>query len=666
MGSDAFRPTSDRPVGWRGDGTGCFPGATPPLEWGRWAKAATHEIRNQAENPNESNRTKSLPFEFGILKEWMVCGPFAGDGDVGEKEADLEPGAGGKIAWKHFRANIESQSSHVVNGGSCGTANVDFSAAFGDLANQCAYAHAYIQSPSAAKVLLYLRSPAMGALKAYLNGKPLDISKGSCALELKDGWNRLLVKMSSGAGEKGGAQKESAPSKWRFSATLRPQKPYTYASKNIAWITPLPKWSCATPIVVGDKVFVQIGTNGGALICINKADGKILWIRPYSWAFLSGDAGNLKSACDEFMDMANKSVSAVGPDSATQAALDQKGSEFVKEIEKVNSGAGKPRIDYQDGGANNPTPCSDGKHVFVFFGCTLKITACFDLNGKLVWTNQEPVTAWEHGNHGSPMLIDKKLVVSAGNTAMALDPDTGNVIWRVKDQNWRVDAASPVPVTLNGTAAAVLGNKALNVSDGKILAEMPQHSILHAKYTTPCLAGDKLYLYTVTLGNNSRATANAIDITGKSEMAVAWQKDLPDPLNTAASPWNRPGFIASGVIHEKFFYGVDMMGVLFATDIVGGKLVFSKVLDKNQACDRMSWGVCTSPALAGKNLFVTDNGGGTTVLEPGPQYKEIACNTIEQYTSDGRQKNVFSTSFWFEGGRIYAFCGDALFCIGTK
>src|SRR5262245_9243393 len=33
LGSRKFQPTLERPFGWRGDGSGCFPGATPVTEW---------------------------------------------------------------------------------------------------------------------------------------------------------------------------------------------------------------------------------------------------------------------------------------------------------------------------------------------------------------------------------------------------------------------------------------------------------------------------------------------------------------------------------------------------------------------------------------------------------------------------------------------------------
>src|SRR5690349_7490574 len=35
MGAPDFYPSIEHPVGWRGDGTGRFPGATPPTTWSR-------------------------------------------------------------------------------------------------------------------------------------------------------------------------------------------------------------------------------------------------------------------------------------------------------------------------------------------------------------------------------------------------------------------------------------------------------------------------------------------------------------------------------------------------------------------------------------------------------------------------------------------------------
>lgn len=55
LGSAAFVPSTERPVGWRGDGSGRFPGATPPMKWERKRNGsgyATQNILWAAQLPN--------------------------------------------------------------------------------------------------------------------------------------------------------------------------------------------------------------------------------------------------------------------------------------------------------------------------------------------------------------------------------------------------------------------------------------------------------------------------------------------------------------------------------------------------------------------------------------------------------------------------------------
>ena len=46
---------------------------------------------------------------------------------------------------------------------------------------------------------------------------------------------------------------------------------------NVVWKTPLDKWSNATPVIVGDRLFVCAETE--TLVCLNLADGNVLWQR---------------------------------------------------------------------------------------------------------------------------------------------------------------------------------------------------------------------------------------------------------------------------------------------------------------------------------------------------------------------------------------------------
>src|SRR5258708_7345319 len=51
LGSPDFYPSPTHPVGWRGDGTGQFPGATPPTTWSRGEKGERKNILWEAKLP---------------------------------------------------------------------------------------------------------------------------------------------------------------------------------------------------------------------------------------------------------------------------------------------------------------------------------------------------------------------------------------------------------------------------------------------------------------------------------------------------------------------------------------------------------------------------------------------------------------------------------------
>jgi outer membrane protein assembly factor BamB len=48
LGSTKFAPSPDRPLGWRGDGTGRYPGATPPTQWERRRSGGGYAARGIA------------------------------------------------------------------------------------------------------------------------------------------------------------------------------------------------------------------------------------------------------------------------------------------------------------------------------------------------------------------------------------------------------------------------------------------------------------------------------------------------------------------------------------------------------------------------------------------------------------------------------------------
>src|SRR5258708_9583412 len=98
------------------------------------------------------------------------------------------------------------------------------------------------------------------------------------------GWNRLVVKVGSPADAASNGSEIN--SHWRTVAYISPSAPVAYETKNIAWMTRVTGRSMSQPIVVGDKLF--FGSAITDLMCVNKSDGKVLWIRSNTpWDALS-------------------------------------------------------------------------------------------------------------------------------------------------------------------------------------------------------------------------------------------------------------------------------------------------------------------------------------------------------------------------------------------
>src|SRR3954464_4676377 len=76
LGSPDFYPSPKHPVGWRGDGSGRFPGATPPTVWSRRLADIPSEILVQASRPKGKPGADCHALSYFTVKDWLVAGPF--------------------------------------------------------------------------------------------------------------------------------------------------------------------------------------------------------------------------------------------------------------------------------------------------------------------------------------------------------------------------------------------------------------------------------------------------------------------------------------------------------------------------------------------------------------------------------------------------------------
>ncbi len=724
LGSPNHRPTPEQPTGWRGDWTGRYPAATPPLEWSRRVKGATSELAYQANSPTGDSAAGAAPLENFTIKDWLVAGPFdaadakkALDEDYLGGETTVRPSEGGKAGtktWKFVHVAMDNQTTHIHNGGMCRNLNVDFVYAFGkitrdekfdfkvegDFANKAAYAHTYIHSPHGGKVNLTELNWG-GAAKAWLNGQPLKVvteqntnvwDKKEIEVELQKGWNRLLVKVTSGDN----AMLPSADggtSHWRMVAYLTPAGPIEYETKNVAWMTRMTGRSMSQPIIVGDKIFLGSGVSD--LICINRTDGKVLWLRsntPWDSLELAEKedpeikekiaplVAQLEEQNQQIVAAINARVSPQGMSSEEQAAYDKQLKTKADVEAKLHNAFRSidrrrfPPMSGNEVSSSNGAPCSDGRYVYWACGGGMKgigasVVCCYDLDGKRIWSHHEAFGASEHGLHTSPVLVDGKLIYAANRSLVAFDAATGKVLWNQKTDEYCGESPQVVRI---GHEAAILSKHSgrmvtlRRASDGDKLAEF-DCSLFGEE--TPVVEHGVVFIPDRHKGwssDNVAFTALRLPTTDNGKITelfqLNWARDHV-PLR-GISFW-----VASPLYVDGLVYVEDMSGGLMAVDAQAGRSVYRRWLDWYARYDRFLYGAVASPTLGGKNIYLVDDAGYTIILKPGPVYKELGRNVIENISPSSisgnpNKQEAFYTSPVFVGNTIYLRGEEYLYAIG--
>lgn len=735
LGSPKFVPSLEHPFGWRGDGTGRYPSATPPTTWSRRVvSGATAGARYQARKPKGEGEPSDAPrLEVGIVKDWLVLGPFATETPAEDIEKSLigdeaalapdegdkinlkvppsgapslgapssgapksgAPSSGGTLAWKFVHASIDTQSTHYTNEGTCQDYNVDFVFLYGQINNQLAYAHTYIWSPNGGDALFSLhRAGAAG--RFWLNGKPVTLNPKDWSnihksnVKLEKGWNRLLVKLSAGESTRPEGQ-NAWISKWRFSIYFSAPLPATYESKNIAWMTRLPGFSASPPVVCGDRLFATCGTSD--LICINKRDGKVEWLTTLTPLEALSDADKadpqfkekvepLVAQVKQFDETLVKEINAVnavaGVAKEPQAKLDKlikdkhdterKMHDALKAIDRKRF---PPMYENEVAGTNG-TPVTDGKRVYVGVGGGMKgpggyVIAAYELDGKRAWSFHEALGAPEHGTHTSPAIVDGKLIYGAQYHLLAFEPATGTIAWRVQlpRSAQGCSACTFIPANEGGVNVLITHPvQTYRAADGKLLSEIKNNNLdFFAGETTPLFEGKNIFVN----GSVFKKAFLAFDLPDSTggPPKLAWKLEANDWRLENSSQFS----IASSLIVNGLLYCVDTMGGLSVIDLNAKKLAYKRRLEMFQRADRQHWGFTASPALGGKNIYIFDNMGAGLVLAPGPQYKEVAKNIIENQVTSAWQdykQELFYASPVFDGNAMYLKGAEYLYCVREK
>ena len=339
-GSADFLPSPEHPVGWRSDGSGRYPAATPPTTWSYSYNSLAAEVLAEAGKPGADRFGKPIGDLRPIL-DWLILGPFPVasakeglDKSFVADESSVQADLGAKVGtneWHQWSIFPGIQSGQYRGG------NLDFSAAFGKLTNQAAYAQANLWSPRDGPVAFNL--VATEALKIWVNGKVVvnqEASRQAVAhevpIELVKGWNRLLMKSVSGASFPDGGGWRVLVQLWPPFADLRANKLSATAS-NLTWLTAMPGDGLSMPIIVGNRIYVSV--EPFYLLCMSKKDGKVLWMKHHFYF----DALDTLPAADE------GAREAIGKAKTLLSQLDEINA---KQIAHVNSNNVMPRANRVD------------------------------------------------------------------------------------------------------------------------------------------------------------------------------------------------------------------------------------------------------------------------------------------------------------------------------
>ena len=267
----------------------------------------------------------------------------------------------------------------------------------------------------------------------------------------------------------------------------------------------------------------------------------------------------------------------------------------------------------------SPTPLTDGKRLFVHFGT--HGTACLDLEGKILWQNNELIYAHVHGSGGSPVLVDNKLIMSCDGGdvqfVVALDANTGKIAWKTPrtepDAPKKFAFTTPLVLTHAGQTQVVSpGPGAVcgyDVQTGKEIWKVKYNG--YSVIPKPLFGNGLIYVCT---GYDPPSSLLAIRPDGKGDVGethIAWKVDKNVPQS------------ASPLLIGKELYMISDHGVASCLDAESGDKLWEQ---------RIGGDFSSSPIYADGHIFLLDEAGQTIILKPGRTFEEVAKNSIGEKT----------------------------------
>ena len=263
----------------------------------------------------------------------------------------------------------------------------------------------------------------------------------------------------------------------------------------------------------------------------------------------------------------------------------------------------------------SPTPIVSGDRVFVHFG--QDGTAALTTTGAIVWKATLRYDS-QHGSGGSPVLYRDLLIVNCDGADVAfgaaLDVNTGKVRWRTPRRT-PFDQAYATPLVVRA------GDRDQLVSPGAYRAvsydpatgkEIWRVAYADGFSNVPRPVAGHGLVYIATGFQQPTLLAVRTDGTGDvSRSHVAWKISRGAPLTP------------SPLLVGDELYFVSDGGILSAVDARSGEGLWQH---------RLNGSFSASPLFADGRIYLQSEEGGTTVIAPGREYRQLATSQLDGAT----------------------------------
>ena len=381
------------------------------------------------------------------------------------------------------------------------------------------------------------------------------------------------------------------------------------ATENIKWRVALPERGNSTPIVWNERVFLtQPVGKERTLMCLNRADGKLLWQQGVTSRLADDSTHGTNPYC-------------------------------------------------------SPSPVTDGERVIVWHGSDG--LHCYDFSGRKIWRRDLGVQRHIWGCGSSPVIWGDLCFLNFGpgsrSFLLAFDQKTGQTVWQ-HDEETGYGKSPPTEVRGGKGAggATYIGSWITPVImkvEGKdqLLMSWPRRFAAYdprsGEEIWTCAGLNPLVYPSPIYGGDI-----IVAMGGFSGMSFAVRAGGSGDITAARRLWHQPRTkqrIGSGVVHDGHIYIHNDPGVAECFELMTGKLIWEERL-RGEGKTGQNW---SSVMLADGKCYTITQGGDCFVFKASPKFELISVNSL------GERSN---SSIVPSNGDLFIRTHSALWCVGRK